>query len=174
VTIEHPGEKNAGNLPMAAQTAYTADVNSGDDRSADAATADSCVIQPPLSGTESEVNSATGKQGDAHSAKQTPDKNGSRIQSDAGSALKNSAGKSDGSKTAKVPSMCPPKNLRRKLMPFPAPPTKQFLKQKKISLPPPPPYQESDPPRQNLIAEVFTTQATIESVELFTKKTWPH
>jgi hypothetical protein len=60
VTIEHPSEKNTGNLPMAAQTAYTADVNSGDDRSADAATADSCVIQPPLSGSESEANSAIG------------------------------------------------------------------------------------------------------------------
>jgi hypothetical protein len=108
VTIEHPGEKNAGNVPMTAQSVYTADGKSGDDHSADAATAASCVIQPSLSGTQSEVNSASGKQVDAYSAKQTPDKNGSRIQSDAGSAPKNSAGNSDGSKNAKVPSMCPP------------------------------------------------------------------
>jgi hypothetical protein len=57
-----------------------------------------------------------------------------------------------------------------KLTPFPAPLTKLFLKQKKISSPPPP-YRESDPPRQNLIVEVFTTQATTESAEQFTKKT---
>jgi hypothetical protein len=161
---------------MAAQSVNTADGNSGDDHSAAAATAASCVIQPSLNGTQSEVNSAIGKQGDAYSAKQTPDKTRYRIQSDAGSAPKNSAGNSDGSKNAKVPSMCPPpakpaeKQKRLKLTPFPAPLTKQFLKQKKISLPPPP-YRESDPPRQNLIAEVFTILATIESVELFTKKT---
>jgi hypothetical protein len=108
VTIEHPSGKNAGNVPMAVQSVYTADGHSGDDHSAAAATAASCVIQPSLSGTQSEVNSANGKQGDGYSAKQTPDKTGSRIQSDAGSATKNSAGKSDGSKNAKVPSMCPP------------------------------------------------------------------
>jgi hypothetical protein len=177
VTIEHPGEKNAGNVPMAAQSVYTADGNSGDDHSAAAATAASCVIQPSLSGTQSEVNSASGKLGDAYSAKQTPDKTGSRIQSDAGSAPKNSAGKSDGSKNAKVPSMCPPpaKPAEKQTAEADAVPSstyKAILEAKKISLPPPP-YRESVPPRQNLIAEVFTTQATTESVELFTKKMLP-
>ncbi|MFN9960642.1 MAG: hypothetical protein ACK55I_46765, partial [bacterium] len=84
VTIELPSGKDAGNLPMAAQTAYTADVNSGDDRSADAATADSCVIQPPLSGTGSEVNSAIGKQGEAQYASLIQDKKGTLLQLDAG------------------------------------------------------------------------------------------
>ncbi len=142
VTIEHPSEKNSGNVPMAAQTASTADVNSGDDRSADAATADSCVIQPPLSGTESEVNSATGKKGDAHSAKQTPDKNGARIQSDAGSAPKNSAGKSDGARTAKVPSMCPPpakpaEKVKEEADAVPSSTYKAILEAKKNKLTPP-------------------------------------
>jgi hypothetical protein len=164
---------------MAAQTAYTADVNSGDDRSADAATADARVIQPPLSGTESEGNSANSKKGEAHSAKQNPDKNGERIQSEAGSAPKNSAGKSDGPKTAKVPSMCPPpakvaEKVKEEADAVPSSTYKAILEAKKNKLTPPPPYRESDPLRQNLIVEASTIQATTESIALFTKKTWLH
>ncbi len=175
VTIEYPIEKNAGIVPMAGQPVYTAEVHAGDELSA--ATAASCVSRPSMSGSQSDDNSATGKQGDEYYAKSIPQKTNTRIQSDAGSATKNSAGKSDGTKNAKVPSMCPPpaKPAEKHAAEADAVPSstyKAILEAKKNKLTPPPPYRESDPPRQNLIVEVFTIQATTESAELFTKKTW--
>jgi hypothetical protein len=70
VTIEYPSEKNAGSVPMAGQPVYTAEVHSGDDLSA--ATAASSVIKPSMSGSQSDANSATGKQGEVYSAKSIP------------------------------------------------------------------------------------------------------
>jgi hypothetical protein len=123
---------------MSAQHSNTAEVHSGNVYYAAAA---SSAIQPIVSYPQSDANSATGKKGDGNSAKSIPQKSDARLQSDAGTAKPNAAGKSDGIGSAKVPSMCRhrPNQLISnplKLMPFPAPHTKRFSRRKKISSPP--------------------------------------
>jgi hypothetical protein len=105
-------------------------------------------------GTDSDANSASRKKGDGFSPKTVPQMSQDRSQSEAGSAKTNSAGKCDGKRNFKIPSMCPPpiKPADKQAAEADAVPSssyKAILNAKENKLTPPPPYREPVPQRQN-------------------------
>jgi hypothetical protein len=102
VTIEHPTVTNPGSKP----STNTADEHSGEENSATAAAA--CADKTYVRGPECNANSAEGEKGDGNSASTIPQMSDVRTQSDAGTAKSNAAGKSDGKRGFKIPSICPP------------------------------------------------------------------
>ncbi len=107
VTIEPPTVTHSGLESGQVPRTNAADVNSGDVNSAAAAAAASAARDFVI-GTDSDANSASRKKGDGFSAKTVPQMSEDRSQSDAGSAKTNAAGKGDGKRNFKIPSMCPP------------------------------------------------------------------
>jgi hypothetical protein len=105
VTIEQPAVMNSGSKPSYVSNSNSAEEHSGEDSTA-AATA--AANKQYAKGPECDGNSAEGKKGEVNSASSIPQKSDERNQSDAGTAKTNAAGKSDGKKGFKIPSICPP------------------------------------------------------------------
>jgi hypothetical protein len=100
VTIEQPTVLNSGSKPSYVSSSNSAEEHSGKDSTA-AATAAASANKQYARGPECDANSAEGKNGDGNSASTIPQKSDERIQSDAGTAKTNAAGKSDGKKSTK-------------------------------------------------------------------------
>jgi hypothetical protein len=151
VTIEPPTVTHSGLESGQVPRTNAADVNSGDVNSAAAAAS---AARDFVIGTDSDANSASRKKGKGFSAKTVPQMSEDRSQSDAGSAKTNAAGKCDGKRNFKIPSMCPPpiKPADKQAAEADAVPSssyKAILNAKENKLTPPPPYREPVPQRQN-------------------------
>ncbi len=105
VTIEQPAVMNSGSKPSSVSNSNSAEGHSGEDSTAAATAAERDRY---AKGPEGDGNSAEGRKGKENSASSIPQKSDDRNKSDAGTAKTNAAGKSDGKKGFKIPSICPP------------------------------------------------------------------
>ncbi len=106
VTIEPPVALNPGSKQNFVPDSNSADGHSGEANTAAATAAESIQVDKSL---ESDGNSAEKKRGEDNSASSIQQKISVRNKSDAGTAKKtDTAGKSDGKKGFKIPSICPP------------------------------------------------------------------
>jgi hypothetical protein len=105
VTIEQPAVMNSGSKPSSVSNSNSAEGHSGEDSTAAATAAERGRY---AKGPEGDGNSAEGRKGEENSASSIPQKSDDRNKSDAGTAKTNAAGKSDGKKGFKIPSICPP------------------------------------------------------------------